>query len=319
VARMPDGPPPPPTVQKLRIRYAKRGRLRFTSHRDIQRAFERALRRAQVPMAYSAGFTPHPKVSWAGAAPTGVASEAEYVEIGVTRALDPAELAAALDASLPPDLDILEIVEAATPNLMERLEASVWEIRLPGVEPEAARAAVAAFLIADEVPVERMTKNGVRRFDARSAVAGIEALEGSADGGFGGGLGSVSDGVFDSALAAAIPAAVSTGDTASAPAPGQGVASEGAGQGARPCAILRLVVRHLTPAVRPDDVLTGLGRVAGLVPPVPPQVTRLAQGPLRTGDGSTATPASVSVEALSDPLDPDRVSGRSATAAASKS
>jgi radical SAM-linked protein len=81
VARMPDGPPPPPTAQKLRIRYAKRGRLRFTSHRDIQRAFERALRRARVPMAYSAGFTPHPKVSWAGAAPTGVASEAEYVEI----------------------------------------------------------------------------------------------------------------------------------------------------------------------------------------------------------------------------------------------
>src|SRR6266851_8372639 len=105
VARMPDGPPPPPTVQKLRIRYAKRGRLRFTSHRDIQRAFERALRRAQVPMAYSAGFTPHPKVSWAGAAPTGVASEAEYVEIGVTRVLDPAELAAELDASLPKDLD----------------------------------------------------------------------------------------------------------------------------------------------------------------------------------------------------------------------
>ena len=133
MARMPDGPPPPPTVQKLRIRYAKRGRFRFTSHRDIQRAFERALRRARVPMAYSAGFTPHPKVSWAGAAPTGVASEAEYVEIGVTRPLVPAELAAALDGSLPADLDILEVVEAATPNLMERLEASVWEIRLPGV------------------------------------------------------------------------------------------------------------------------------------------------------------------------------------------
>src|SRR5882762_904670 len=111
-ARLPDGPPPPPTVQRLRVRYAKRGRLRFTSHRDIQRAFERALRRADVPMAYSAGFSPHPKVSWAGAAPTGVASEAEYVEIGVTRPLDPAVLAAALDQSLPADLDILEIVEA---------------------------------------------------------------------------------------------------------------------------------------------------------------------------------------------------------------
>lgn len=287
MARMPDGPAPPPTVQKLRIRYAKRGRLRFTSHRDIQRAFERALRRAQVPMAYSAGFTPHPKVSWAGAAPTGVASEAEYVEIGVTRPLVPAELAAALDGSLPADLDILEVVEAATPNLMERLEASVWEIRLPGVAPQAAAEAVATFRAAGEVLVERMTKNGARTFDARAAVTAIEAV---------------------AAAQPAEPAAASSGD-ASVPA-GEGGVGEGGGREDRPCAILRLVVRHLTPAVRPDDVLTGLGRVAGLVPPVPPQVTRLAQGPLR--DGSDATPASVSVEALSDPLDPDRAAAGSA-------
>ena len=53
----------PPVAQRLRIRYAKRGRLRFTSHRDVARAFERALRRAGMPMAYSSGFTPHPKIS----------------------------------------------------------------------------------------------------------------------------------------------------------------------------------------------------------------------------------------------------------------
>ena len=58
--RTPDGPPPAPVVQRLRIRYAKRGRLRFSSHRDFQRALERALRRAAVPMAYSAGFQPAP-------------------------------------------------------------------------------------------------------------------------------------------------------------------------------------------------------------------------------------------------------------------
>ena len=70
--KQPTGAPPPPAVQKLRLRYTKRGRLRFTSHRDIARAFERALRRAQVPMAYSAGFSPDPKISWVGEAPTGV-------------------------------------------------------------------------------------------------------------------------------------------------------------------------------------------------------------------------------------------------------
>ena len=70
----------------IRIEHgASRGRLRFASHRDFQRALERALRRARVPMAYSAGFHPHPKVSYANAAPTGVASEAEYVEIARRR------------------------------------------------------------------------------------------------------------------------------------------------------------------------------------------------------------------------------------------
>jgi radical SAM-linked protein len=88
-------------VRKLRLRYAKRGRLRFTSHRDIARAFERALRRAHVPMAYSQGFNPHPKISWIGAAPTGVASEAEYVEIQLVEAVEPAELVAMLDGAMP--------------------------------------------------------------------------------------------------------------------------------------------------------------------------------------------------------------------------
>src|SRR6266542_2964166 len=134
MARTPEGPPPPPAVQRLRLRYAKRGRLRFTSHRDFQRAFERALRRAAVPMAYSAGFTPHPKVSYAGASPTGVASEAEYLEIALAERRDAERLREALDASLPPGLDVLEVVEVRTPSLAVRLDASVWEIRLPGVE-----------------------------------------------------------------------------------------------------------------------------------------------------------------------------------------
>src|ERR1043165_10081425 len=98
--RVPTGPPPPPVVQRIRIRYAKRGRVRFTSHRDFARAFERALRRADIPMAYSAGFHPHPRISYVNAAPTGVASEAEYLEIALAERREPAELAAVLDAAL---------------------------------------------------------------------------------------------------------------------------------------------------------------------------------------------------------------------------
>ncbi|WP_030911544.1 TIGR03936 family radical SAM-associated protein [Streptomyces sp. NRRL F-5126] len=241
-------------MQRIRLRYTKRGRLRFTSHRDFQRAFERALRRAEVPMAYSAGFTPHPKVSYANAAPTGTGSEAEFLEIALVEPRDPEALRELLDASLPTGLDVVDAVEARVAGLAERLTASVWELRLDGVADEEAERAVAAFLAAPAVEVERRTKNGVRTFDARAAVAELHVVA----------------------------------------EPGGDVGRTGAG----PCAILRLVVRHETPAVRPDDVLSGLRAVADLAPPVPAAVTRLAQGPLDEESGTVTDPLAADREAV---------------------
>jgi radical SAM-linked protein len=157
-------------VQRVRLRYAKRGRLRFTSHRDFARAFERALRRAEVPMAYSSGFTPHPRISYLGAAPTGVASEAEYVEIGLASRVDVEQLRLALDAVLPDGLDLVEAVEARTPDFAQRLEASNWRLELSGVDPDTVQAALEAFLATTECLVERLSKDGRRQLDARAAV-----------------------------------------------------------------------------------------------------------------------------------------------------
>jgi hypothetical protein len=128
--------PAPPTVQRIRLRFAKRGRLRFLSHRDVARSFERAVRRAGVPVAHSHGYSPHPRLSWVGAAPTGTASEAEYLEIGLTRTVDPAELVAALDAALPDGIDVLEAAVADGSALAERIDASRWLVELPGVAPD---------------------------------------------------------------------------------------------------------------------------------------------------------------------------------------
>jgi radical SAM-linked protein len=167
-----------PVVQRIRLRYAKRGPMRFTSHRDFARAFERALLRANVPIAYSQGFTPHPKISYASAAPTGVASEAEYLEIGLRRQVDPDELRVALDAALSPGLDVLEAVEAPlTGGGSVPIDASAWRIELPGVPAAVAEGAVRAFLDAPEVLVERLTKQGRRTFDARGAVIRLGVLE----------------------------------------------------------------------------------------------------------------------------------------------
>lgn len=170
----PEAPNPQlPIVQKLRIRYAKRGRLRFTSHRDFARAFERAVRRAAIPIAFSSGFTPHPKISYANASPTGAASEAEYLEIGLTSLCDPDEVRASLDAALPPGIDIVDVVVARPGALAERLQASSWQISLPGVTVDHARTAVAGFLATDEVLIERMMKRGLRTLDCRAAVLGL--------------------------------------------------------------------------------------------------------------------------------------------------
>jgi radical SAM-linked protein len=252
----------PPPVQKLRIRYAKRGRLRFTSHRDFGRAFERAVRRANLPIAHSSGFSPHPRISYANASPTGAASEAEYLEIGLTRSCDLDEVLEALDEALPAGLDILDIVVAGTGALSDRLEAGQWRVELPGVSRDDARTAVSKFLAAEVVEVERMTKRGLRSFDCRGAVVSLR--------------------VADAGDQQRPAAPRSAGDSGMPDASTDSPYSE--------CAILEMVVRHGMPAVRPDDILAGLRQVAALVAPVPPLQSRIAQGPLDQETGHVGDP-----------------------------
>ena len=216
-----------PPVQRLRIRYAKRGRLRFTSHRDFSRAFERAVFRARIPMAYSSGFNPHPRISYAGAAPTGSASEAEYV--------DPARIARELGEALPDGLDLVQVTVSPGGSLADLLQASRWQVDVAAPVADTTTA-VEAFLATETVPVKRMTKKGLREFDCRAAVVSLSA--------------------------------------------------EGTSEGSR----LLVGLRHTVPAVRPDDVLTGLREVAGLDTGEDPRLTRLAQGPLDEATGDIGDP-----------------------------
>jgi hypothetical protein len=226
-------------------------------------------------MAFSAGFSPHPKISYLGAAPTGAASEAEYVEIGLTEAVEPGAVASALDAALPDGLDVLAAAPATGAALADRIDASRWSIELPGVAPSALQAAIAALLASESVVVERVTPSGRRQIDVRAALVAAQVADGAAvtsdvSGGHGGDQGDDHD--DDRSGDVGAPADV--------------------------CAILTTVVRQTTPAVRPDDVLGALDVVADLRPPVPAKATRTAQGLLDDGG------------ALADPLGPDRVTTR---------
>ncbi|MDQ1294035.1 MAG: hypothetical protein QG608_1918 [Actinomycetota bacterium] len=263
-------------MQRLRVRYAKRGRLRFTSHRDIQRALERAVRRAGIPVARSAGFNPHPRISYANAVPTGASSEAEYLEIGLTRVTEPTVLRDGLDGALPDGLDVIDVAPAHPPALMDRLEASWWRIELPGLRSSDVQDALVGFLASDRVEVQRRTRAGIRTFDARGAVVRAWTDPGGAEGAFVG------------------TTQVAQGNRPTTDADVAGPAAkiiDCVAQGAvGSCAILHLVVRHTTPAVRPDDVLTALRSQARLAPPSPAKVTRLAQGPLDRMSGVVADP-----------------------------
>jgi radical SAM-linked protein len=259
--------PAPPTVAKVRLRFAKRGRLRFASHRDVARAFERAVRRAGVPVAHSHGFSPHPRLSWVGAAPTGTASEAEYLEVGLTRPVPPETLVRALNAALPDGIDVLDAVDSplGATALADLIDGTRWRIELPGVPGADLDAAVRTFLARDSVVVERVTKNGRKPVDVRGAVVHAEVTERSTD---------LQPGV-------------------------DGADRHPAGPH---CAILTTVVRQTTPAVRPDDVLAALQAVADLCPPVPPMAIRLAQG-LLDDRGRLADPFGVSEHRIAVPPD----------------
>jgi len=200
--------------------------MRFASHRDVARAIERGVRRAGLPVAYSAGFSPHPRISYSGGAPTGSASEAEYLELALTRRLEPDDVRRLLDAALPDGIDVIEVVAADGRSAGAQIQASEWEVIWPGLPADAAASAVEGFLATPSFEVQRLTSKGTRTLDARAAVMSL----------------------------------VITNTTSA-------------------CVILRMVVRQMTPAVRPDDILAALSQLSAFRPTTPALVTRLWQGP----------------------------------------
>lgn len=194
------------------------------------------MRRAGVPMAFSAGFHPHPRISYANAAPTGAASESEYFQLQLTQSCDVEKLRQALDDSLPADLAVLRVVEAAPGALADLLQASVWQLDFEGVAFQTIADAVTTFMGRTELLVTRMTKSGAREFDVRQAVLASQ--------------------VTTVPVSADVP---------------------------RELVRWTMTIQHTTPAVRPNDVMTGLVDLTGLAIARPPLMTRLVQGTLGPG------------------------------------
>lgn len=159
---------------KLRVRYTKLGKIRFTSHRDTAHHWERAVRKAGVSLAYSAGFTPRPKMSFGLALPTGAESLAEYLdmELAEGETADPADLAVRLAAGLPVgySVDAIGRREQGSASLQEDVTACQWQLALVGVDHSVAANAVARTLAATALPIERERKGQRSTDDVRDAI-----------------------------------------------------------------------------------------------------------------------------------------------------
>lgn len=129
-------------------------------------------------MAFSSGFHPHPRISYLNASPTGAATQAEYMVVGLAKEVDPAWLRDQLNAALPDGLEIMAVVDAPS-GLAEQLKAAHWQVRLDGADPSELALAVQELLAQSTHLVSRQTKAGMREFDVRPA---IHSLVASADG-----------------------------------------------------------------------------------------------------------------------------------------
>jgi len=173
----------------LRVRYTKLGKIRFIGHRDVARIWERTLRKANIPVLYSQGFSPHPRISFGLALPTGFESEAEYVDIYLgeeffLKDFDSELIQQSIDRALPTGMDALKVgvVSTSEDSLQEAVDACVWEVRVSGVSVDEFKRIRNELFSSDSLNIERERKGKTRVEDVRSQVHSMDIAEEHVDG-----------------------------------------------------------------------------------------------------------------------------------------
>lgn len=161
---------------RVRLRFSKEGKVRWLSHRDLARIWERALRRVSLPVAYTEGFSPRPKLSFGLALPTGADSRAEYLDVdldpGRSAGVDVPSLPALLTPALPVGIDVLAAVEVTDrkESLQQMVTSASWELDVTGLDVDEARRRVDELLAAPTIVVTRERKGRHVTDDLRPAV-----------------------------------------------------------------------------------------------------------------------------------------------------
>ncbi len=160
---------------RLRVRYTKLGKVRFVGHRDLARVWERTIRRAELPIAYTEGFSPRPKLHFGLALSVGHESDAEYLDIDLRDSIEVEGIAERLDAEMPTGVGVtsVQVIDRSDDALQQAVVACTWSFRLPGVTAAEASAAVQHVLDAVALPLE-IERKGVRTtVDARPHITSL--------------------------------------------------------------------------------------------------------------------------------------------------
>lgn len=162
-------------VQRLRVTFSRGEELKYITHLDLMRFWERTLRRASVPIAYTEGFSPHAQISLAAPLPVGTTSDGELMDVFLSERLSPRELVDKVTGQLPAGVRVRSVEEVGMglPALQSDVRWAEYEVDVPADERDAG-SAVERFLAADAIPWEHRRENQVRTYDIRSQVQSID-------------------------------------------------------------------------------------------------------------------------------------------------
>ena len=158
-------------MQRLRIRFSRGEEVRFISHLDIMRLWQRALHRAGMPLAYSEGFSPHPRISMAAPLPIGVTSEAELMDVFVTKWVSPHFFTTAISQQLPLGIEILQVYPIAPtlPSLQSQVRYVEYVVEVETEEKDI-ESKLASLLSVKHLPWQHQRDTGPRSYDLRALI-----------------------------------------------------------------------------------------------------------------------------------------------------
>ncbi len=169
---------------RLRIKFGRGEEVKFISHLDIIRLWQRAMRRADIEMAYSEGFNPHPRISLAAPLALGVTSEAELMDIYISRFMSQHSFADCAGRQLPPGINIIQVyhIAANLPSLQAQMRSAEYTVKAEASDGESyVNQAIASLLEKDELPWQHQRDTGPHKYDLRKLVENLW-LEGWQDG-----------------------------------------------------------------------------------------------------------------------------------------